>query len=53
MCKGRHGGPGETRTIAHQEVAHDKATSYKRHAHRQSPLIKVDGHNIHLFNNAQ
>ena len=45
MCKGHHGGPGETTTIAHQEVAHDKVTCNKRQAPKQLPVMKVDGHN--------
>jgi len=45
MCKGHHGGPGETMTIAHQEVAHDKVTCNKRQAPKQFPVMKVDEHN--------
>ena len=45
MCKGDHGGPGETTTIAHQEVAHDKVTYNKRQAPKQLPAMKVDEHN--------
>ena len=50
MCKGQHGGPGETTTIAHQEVPHDKATCYKRQTPKQLPLMKVDEHNITCSN---
>ncbi|XP_066399308.1 uncharacterized protein [Miscanthus floridulus] len=39
--KGHHGGPGETTTIAHQEVAHDKVTCNKRQAPKQLPVMKV------------
>ena len=46
MCKGHHGGPRETTTIAHHEVAHDKATCYKCQTHKQLSLMKVDEHNI-------
>lgn len=50
MCKGHHGGLGETTTIAHQEVARDKATCHKRQTHKQHPLMKVDEHNITCSN---
>ncbi|CAD6204696.1 unnamed protein product [Miscanthus lutarioriparius] len=39
--KGHHGGPGETTTIAHQEVAHDKATCYQPQTPKQLPLMKA------------
>ena len=45
MCKGHHGGPGETMTIAHQEVAHGKVTCNERQAPKQLPVMKVDEHN--------
>ncbi|XP_066378259.1 uncharacterized protein [Miscanthus floridulus] len=35
---GHHGGPRETMTIAHQEVAHDKVTCNKRQAPKQLPV---------------
>lgn len=50
MCKGHHGGLGETTTIAHCEVARDKATCHKRQTHKQHPLMKVDEHNITCSN---
>ncbi|CAD6270083.1 unnamed protein product [Miscanthus lutarioriparius] len=39
--KGHHGGLVDTRTIAHQEVAHDKATSYRRQTPKRLSLMKV------------
>ena len=45
MCKDHHRGPGETMTIAHQEVAHDKVTCNKHQAPKQLHVMKVDGHN--------
>ncbi|XP_066356631.1 uncharacterized protein [Miscanthus floridulus] len=39
---GHHGGPRETMTIAHQEVAHDKVTCNKRQAPKQLPVMKVN-----------
>ena len=45
MCKGHHGGLGETTTIAHQEVAHDKVTCNKRQAPKQLTVMKVDEYN--------
>ncbi|CAD6204846.1 unnamed protein product [Miscanthus lutarioriparius] len=39
--KGHHGGPGETTTIAHQEVAHDKVTCNKRQTPKQLHVMKV------------
>jgi len=51
MCKGNHGGPRETTSIAHQEVADDMATHNKRQTPKQIPVMKVDEHNT-LFLNA-
>jgi hypothetical protein len=42
MCKGHHGGLGETTTLAQQEVACDKTTCNKRQTHKQPPVMKVD-----------
>ncbi|CAD6334138.1 unnamed protein product [Miscanthus lutarioriparius] len=39
--EGHHGGLVDTRTIAHQEVAHDKATSYRRQTPKRLSLMKV------------
>jgi hypothetical protein len=50
MCKGHQGGLGETTTIAHQEVAHDKDTCHKCQTHKKLPLMKVDKHNITCSN---
>ena len=45
MCKGHHGGPRETTTIAHQEVARDKVRCNKLQAPKQLLVMKVDEHN--------
>ncbi|CAD6204970.1 unnamed protein product [Miscanthus lutarioriparius] len=44
--KGHHGGSGETMTIAHQEVAHDKVTCNKRQAPKQLPVMKPNKANV-------
>jgi hypothetical protein len=49
MCKGSHGGPRDTTTIAHQ-VAHDKPTCYKRQTLKQHPVMKVDEYNVTCSN---